>query len=143
MNKTYRLGIIGHTGRGNYGHGIEVAFTKVPGVQVVALADADDAGRAAAAKKTGVAQTYASYREMLQREQLDIVAICPRWIDQHHDMLLAAANAWLSRLHGEAVLPFPRGGGRDRERRRNAASATGNRSSNPMVADSGYGAPGN
>ena len=30
---------------------------------------------------------------MFSREKLDIVAICPRWVDQHHDMLIAAAEA--------------------------------------------------
>jgi predicted dehydrogenase len=30
---------------------------------------------------------------MLAKEKLDIAAVCPRWIDQHHDMLLAAAEA--------------------------------------------------
>lgn len=30
---------------------------------------------------------------MLAHEKLDIVAICPRWVDQHHDMIVAAANA--------------------------------------------------
>jgi hypothetical protein len=38
--------------------------------------------------KTG----YADYREMLDKEKLDIVAVCPRWIDQHHAMLMAAAE---------------------------------------------------
>ncbi len=30
---------------------------------------------------------------MLAKEKLDIVAICPRWVDQHHDMLTAAAES--------------------------------------------------
>jgi predicted dehydrogenase len=30
---------------------------------------------------------------MLTREKPDIAAICPRWLDQHHDMLIAAAEA--------------------------------------------------
>ena len=46
--KTYRAAVIGATGRGDYGHAVDVAFTKVSGVEVVAIADADDAGRAAA-----------------------------------------------------------------------------------------------
>lgn len=93
MAKTYRVGIIGHTGRGNYGHSIDTAVVQVPNVQVVAIADANKSGLAAAQQRTKVEQGYLSYREMLEKEELDIVAICPRWIDQHHEMLMAAAEA--------------------------------------------------
>ncbi len=93
MLKTYRVGIIGRTGKGNYGHDIDLAFTKLPNVEIVAVSDDDEKGRAAAQKRTGAKTAYVSYRQMLEREKLDIVAICPRWIDKHHDMLLAAAQA--------------------------------------------------
>ncbi len=93
MAKKYRVGIIGHTGRGDYGHAVDAAFTKVDAVEVVAVADPSDAGRAAAQKRTGAAAAYAGYRDMLAKEKLDIVGICPRWIDQHADMILAAAEA--------------------------------------------------
>lgn len=92
-NKTYRVGIIGHSGRGDYGHDVDLAFTKVPNIEIAAVADADAAGRAAAARRTGAKKSYASYRDMLSQERLDIVGICPRWIDQHHAMLMAAAEA--------------------------------------------------
>ena len=88
-----RVGIIGATGKGDYGHGVDVAFTKLPHVEIVALADTQEAGREAARKRTNPRKTYADYREMLSNEQLDLVAICPRWIDQHHDMLVASAQA--------------------------------------------------
>lgn len=88
----YRVGIIGRTGKGDYGHGVDVAFKKLPNVEIVAVADEDAAGRSAARNRTGAATGYARYRDMLARENLDIVAICPRWIDEHHDMLLAAAE---------------------------------------------------
>ncbi len=88
-----RVGIIGSTGRGDYGHSIDVAFTKLPQVEIVALADDDSNGRLAASRRTNPGSTYADYREMLVNEKLDVVAICPRWVDQHHDMIVAAANA--------------------------------------------------
>jgi predicted dehydrogenase len=88
-----RVAIIGRTGKGDYGHGVDVAFTKIPNVEVIALADEDEAGREAARRRTNPARTYADFREMLANEQLDIVAICPRWVDQHHDMIVAAARA--------------------------------------------------
>ena len=93
MTKTYRVGIIGHTGEGNYGHGVDVAFTKLPNVKIAAVADPDEAGRAAAQTRTNADNSYADYRQMLVAEKPDLVAICPRWINQHHDMLMATAEA--------------------------------------------------
>ncbi|MCA9216126.1 MAG: Gfo/Idh/MocA family oxidoreductase [Planctomycetales bacterium] len=89
---TYRVGIIGRTGKGDYGHGIDTAFMKVPNVEIVAVSDENSGGRAKAIERTGAKSAYASFRDMLATEKLDIVAICPRWIDQHHEMLLAAAE---------------------------------------------------
>lgn len=88
----YRIGVIGHTGRGNYGHGIDTVWAHVPNCEVVAVSDPNEAGRAAAQKRLEANQAYSDYRKMLADEQLDIVAICPRWLDQHHDMVLEAAE---------------------------------------------------
>jgi predicted dehydrogenase len=93
MQKQYRVGIIGRTGHGDYGHGLDVACTKVPRFHIAAVADEDAAGRENAQQRTGATTSYADYRTMLSRERLDMVVICPRWIDQHRDMLLAAAEA--------------------------------------------------
>jgi predicted dehydrogenase len=92
MAEKYRVGIIGATGRGDYGHGIDTVWSEIDRAEVVAVADADDAGRAAAAERTGAPHAYAEYREMLDKERCDIVAIGPRWLDQHRDMCLAAAE---------------------------------------------------
>ena len=49
MAQSYRVGIIGSTGRGDYGHGIDVAWKEIPQAKIVALADDDESrGRAAA-----------------------------------------------------------------------------------------------
>lgn len=88
-----RVGIIGRTGKGDYGHAIDVAISKMPNVEIVALADENEAGREAARLRTNPKSTYADYRDMLTKEKLDVVAICPRWIDQHRDMIVAAAQA--------------------------------------------------
>jgi len=93
MPRTYRVGIIGHTGRGDYGHAVDMAFTKLPNVEIAAVADEHEAGLAEAQKRIGAKKAYRRYRDMLSEEKLDIVAICPRWIDQHRDMILAAAEA--------------------------------------------------
>jgi predicted dehydrogenase len=91
--RRHRVGIIGATGRGDYGHAVDVPFTKLPNVELIAVADADSLGLAKATERLKPKKSYADYREMLEKESLDLVAICPRWIDQHRDMLVAAANA--------------------------------------------------
>lgn len=92
MPEKYRIGIIGRTGKGNYGHGLDRVWSEIPQTEVVAVADEHAGGRAAVAKKTGAKNTYADYREMLDKEKIDIVAVATRWIDQHRDMVLAAAE---------------------------------------------------
>jgi predicted dehydrogenase len=87
-----KVAVIGSTGRGNYGHGLDVAWKSVPECEVVAVADFDEAGRKNAQKRIGAARSYADYREMLGREKPTIVAVAPRWIDQHRDMAIACAE---------------------------------------------------
>ena len=88
-----RAAIIGHTGRGDYGHGLDVCFTDLPGVEVVAVADPVEAGRAKAAAKAKAARQYADYREMLATEKPDLVSVAPRWSERHRDLALAAIVA--------------------------------------------------
>lgn len=92
MADRLRIGLIGRTGKGSYGHGIDTVWADVPGTEIVAVADEHEAGRRDAQKRTKAATAYADYREMLDKERLHILAIGPRWIDQHRDMALAAAN---------------------------------------------------
>ena len=93
MAAILRAGIIGDTGRGNYGHGLDVAYNGAPGVEVVAVADPDPAGREAAAMRTGALRQYADYRQMLENESVDLVNVCPRWIGKHAEMVIAAAES--------------------------------------------------
>ena len=88
----YRIGVIGHTGKGNYGHGMDRVWLDVPRTQIVAVADADAKGLAAGRKRAKVDKAYGDYRKMLAEQKPDIVAVCPRWLDQHRDMVVAAAN---------------------------------------------------
>ncbi len=88
----YRVAVIGHTGRGNYGHGMDRVWSDVPGTQVVAVADADPNGLAAAVKRLDKARGFADYRRMLDETKPELVSIGPRWLDQHRDMVVAACQ---------------------------------------------------
>jgi predicted dehydrogenase len=88
----YRACIIGNTGRGNYGHGMESAFQGFANISVAGLADPDEKGRAAAAKKSGAQRTYSDWKEMLEKEKPNLLSIGPRWVEQRVEMLTAAAQ---------------------------------------------------
>jgi predicted dehydrogenase len=85
-----KAAIIGHTGAGDYGHGIERLFQGLPNVSVVAVADPDDSGRAKAKAASDAARDYADYRMMLDKEKPDLVAVAPRWATEHRAMSMAA-----------------------------------------------------
>jgi len=92
-NPKYRVAVIGRTGRGNYGHGLDVVWNDIDQAQIVAVADEDPKGRAAAAKRLKAPKAYADYRKMLKDQRPQIVSVAPRWLDCNRDMVLACAEA--------------------------------------------------
>jgi len=88
----YRIAVIGRTGRGNYGHGLDVVWNDIDQAEVVAVADEDAEGRAAAARRLKAPRAYADYRKMLEEERPQIISVAPRWVDCHRDMVLACAD---------------------------------------------------
>lgn len=91
--KKYRAAAIGRTNRGNFGHGLDLAYQGLEQVEFVAVADEDEAGRLAAQERTGAPRAYADYQEMLNQEHLDIVSVGPRWVDCHVEMVSACLAA--------------------------------------------------
>lgn len=91
MAEQLKAAVIGSTGRGNYGHGLDHVWSDIPRAKLVAVADDNANGLQRAEKKLKV-KGYADYRKMLDAEKPDIVSIGPRWLDQHHAMVLAAAE---------------------------------------------------
>lgn len=89
---TYRVGVIGHTGRGNYGHGVDTVWLRIPEAEIVGVADAHPDGLKAAAARLKAPVAQGDWRKLLDEQKPDIVSICPRWIDQHLEMVLAAAE---------------------------------------------------
>jgi predicted dehydrogenase len=91
--KRYRVALIGDTGHGNFGHDWDLSWNSMASAEVVAVADPDEAGRRRALSRSRARTGYADYREMLAKENPDIVTICPRWLDQRVPMVTAAAEA--------------------------------------------------
>ncbi|HUW82317.1 MAG TPA: Gfo/Idh/MocA family oxidoreductase [Phycisphaerae bacterium] len=62
-----------------------------PDCQLVALADIDPSRAAQAAERFGVLKTYQDYRQMIEREELDMVSVCtPNYL--HREMAEAVAR---------------------------------------------------
>lgn len=101
-----KVAIIGHTGRGNYGHGLDTMWLNVPEVEIVAVADADAKGLETALAKLKAGKGFADYRQMLAEVKPDIVSIGPRHVDQHREMVLAAVAAGCRGIYIEK--PFVR-----------------------------------
>lgn len=100
------VAVIGHTGRGNYGHGLDTMWLKIDETQVVAVADADPRGLSLATKRLEGAKGFADYQVMLHTIKPEYVAVCPRHPDQHFDMVLAAIEAGAKGIYCEK--PFVR-----------------------------------
>ncbi|MAS97019.1 MAG: 3-chlorobenzoate-3,4-dioxygenase [Verrucomicrobiales bacterium] len=104
----FTVGVIGHTGRGNYGHGIDKVWLGIPETKIIGVSDPDEKGRTKALETLSLSkdQSYADYHEMLKALSPDIVAIGPRYVDEHRDMAVAAANAGAKGIYIEK--PFCR-----------------------------------
>jgi predicted dehydrogenase len=81
-----KAAIVGDTGKGDYGHGLDVIFNRHPRIEVVAFSDP-------APKERKATKHYADYAEMIEREKPDLVSVAPRWTDQHFPMCMAALKA--------------------------------------------------
>lgn len=88
----YRVGVIGHSGRGDYGHLLDRPWLDVPETEIVAVADAGEKGPGDAVKRLKAQKGFTDYRRMLDEVKPDLVSICPRHLDQHRDMVVAAAE---------------------------------------------------
>ena len=94
--KTYRAAAIGHTGAGNFGHGLHTPYKNIENTELIAVSDPNEEGREKAAAEAGALRSYADYRDMLEKEELDIVSVCPRWTTEHLDMVTACLEAGCS-----------------------------------------------
>ncbi|MBP87592.1 MAG: 3-chlorobenzoate-3,4-dioxygenase [Planctomycetaceae bacterium] len=101
-----RVAVIGHTGRGNYGHGLDTVWLRIPQTKIVAVADANADGLAQAKERLHADKGFEDYRAMLKAVEPNIVAVCPRQPDQHRAMIVAAIEAGAKGIYVEK--PFCR-----------------------------------
>ena len=102
--KKYHVGVIGHTGRGEYGHGLDKVWRDIPQTEIVAVADANPKGLAAAVKRLGAPKGYGDYRKMLDESKVDLLAIGSQYVDKHCEMVVAAAERGVRGIYMEKPL---------------------------------------
>ena len=100
----YTAVIIGATGAGNYGHDLDLSWQLVPEVDVVAVADVDEASARAKADQLGAPQAFGDYRQALASVQPDFVNICNREPHLHGPMIHAAIEAGAKGIYCEKPL---------------------------------------
>ena len=90
---------IGHTGRGNFGHGLDTVWLHLPETEVIAASDPDQAGLAAELRKLNIERGFLDYRQMLAEVRPDIVAVCPRHAAACNERKVKLAVAHRNRYH--------------------------------------------
>ncbi len=102
--KTWRIGVVGyHSSSGLGGHGTHLAFSGLPGVEIVSVADPDAEGRNMLQSQTGAKSSYSDWRQLLENDRPDVVCVCSRLPSRHTDVVIAAAQAG---IHVYCEKPF-------------------------------------
>jgi predicted dehydrogenase len=86
--KKLRVGLMGCGGRGRE-HALGYAQTDK--VKMVACSDPVEAMRTRMAKEFGIPAAYTDYKEMLAKEDLDVVSVC-LWTGMHYDAIMACVK---------------------------------------------------
>ena len=73
------------------GHFTHYAFTGLPGVEIAALADSNPEAEKNF-RLTGARRLYSAFREMMEREEPDIVILCSRLPKEHYEQIKYALD---------------------------------------------------
>ena len=95
MNKEKKLvgGIIGRTGRGAYGHKLDLGFYRSESIKIGAVADENSSGLREAMNRLNCQNGYSDWRKMIFEESLDFVVVAPRFVDCHEEMVITCLEA--------------------------------------------------
>ena len=115
---TYRVGIIGC---GGIAQSHMDGYLRVENVEVVAAADPIEGAREGFCEDYGIPRVYATYEEMLEKEDLDIVSVCT-WHLLHPAPTIAAAEAGVQGVICEKPMAI---GMRDADRMVDACEKSG------------------
>ncbi len=91
MAKKLKVGIVGAGGIAQFGH--IPSFQKLAEVEVVALADPNKEKLEMVAKRFQIPETFADYRELIGKKEIDIISICsPNYLHKEQAILALSAG---------------------------------------------------
>lgn len=79
------------------------AYKKLPDVEFVGCADVNRERAVEFAENTGTKTAYTDFRDMIAKEQPDLVSICT-WPKQHAEIVIGCAEAGVKAIHCEKPL---------------------------------------
>ena len=86
--------VIGHTGAGDFGNGLDRIFQRLDGVRLAALTDCNEETYEDTATNAAAPRGFSSYSAMLEREEgADLCCVAPSWTDQRFEMIQSALKA--------------------------------------------------
>ena len=106
-NPQYKAAVIGRTGSGDYGHGLDAVFNDVDSIDVVAVADVDGTGARNAARRSGARAIYTDYRKMLRKERPDLVCVAMRHPQWHEEVAVEAINVGANLYIEKPMTEYP------------------------------------
>ena len=80
-------------------------FKDLPGIDFVAIADDNPEGLRKAGERNGVKKLYGDYREMLEKEDLDVVSVAMRHSVYHEKIVIDCANAGVQIFCEKPIAP--------------------------------------
>jgi len=117
LERTVRVGIVGAGGIANLHH--IPSLLKHPSARIAAVCDVNPEAAQETARRHGIPEVYADYRDLVSRASVDAVAVCTS-NDQHAPASLAAMERG---LHVLCEKPLALNAGQARELAQTAASA--------------------
>ena len=101
-----RVGVIGHTGRGNYGHALDAVWLNIDAAEIVGVADANENGLKRAVERLSPKAAFLDYHKMLSQTRPEFISVAPTHVDERLEMITAAIDAGARGLYVEK--PFCR-----------------------------------
>lgn len=85
--------VAGHSGAGDFGHGLDTLFQRLDGVRLFALSDQNEASLEETKAISGALEGYSDYATMFAAESPDLVCVAPGWTNDRFAMIKAALGA--------------------------------------------------
>lgn len=88
-----KAAVIGHTGSGDFGRGLDRAFQRISGARLIALTDVNAETAEESQIKSGAKSVYNAYQRMISDESPNLVVVAPSATGERFSMAQEALNS--------------------------------------------------